>query len=307
VKATSVQDPSKNGTSAISVTAASTLSASLNANPSSGNAPLGVTLTANAGTSDLVDTFNYSVWWDCTYAGNDVAGATAICGDPNIATIGQKFNGIAAPSEIIGHSYNAGTHHPKVIIEQGAFAPATAGTTVTVTNASGITAVSVVCNPLSISIGGTSTCTPTVIGTGAYNPAVTWSVTGGGTISATGVYTGPAAPTNATVKATSVQDPTKNGTAPVVVTPPPPVCTFSAAPTTIIIPQQSTLSWSCQNAVTCSISPTVGSVSPVAGSTKVSPSAQTTYTLTCNGVGSTSLTQSVIVKVSGPGVHETNP
>jgi hypothetical protein len=70
-----------------------------------------------------------------------------------------------------------------------------------------ITSVAVVCNPTSILTTGTSTCSATVQGTGAYNPAVTWTATRG-TITSGGIFT-PSGAGNATITATSVQDTSK--------------------------------------------------------------------------------------------------
>jgi len=87
---------------------------------------------------------------------------------------------------------------------------------------------------------------------------------------------------------------------------PPPTCTFGANPTRIFVPQHSTLAWACSFANNCSISPTVGVVSPVGGSVLVAPTASTVYTLTCsNGGGSTVLTAPV--SVIGSPVIETIP
>jgi hypothetical protein len=54
-----------------------------------------------------------------------------------------------------------------------------------------ITSVAVVCSPSSINTNQTSTCTPTVSGTGNYSSSVTWSVspTSIGTVSSAGVFT----------------------------------------------------------------------------------------------------------------------
>jgi hypothetical protein len=63
-----------------------------------------------------------------------------------------------------------------------------------------------------------------------------------------------------------------------------PVCVFSGSPSTIVPPQSTTLSWNCSKVNSCSIDNGVGSVSSN-GSTSVSPSQTTTYTLTCTGAG----------------------
>ena len=71
-----------------------------------------------------------------------------------------------------------------------------------------------------ISAGGQQQFTATV--TGTTNTAVTWSVTGGGTISPTGLYRAPAsvsAPTAVTVTATSVADTTRSATTTVTILP----------------------------------------------------------------------------------------
>jgi hypothetical protein len=84
-----------------------------------------------------------------------------------------------------------------------------------------VTSVSVSPATANLQVGTTQLFTATVQGTGAFNPAVTWSVNaivGGnstyGTIASNGLYTAPATapnPTGVTIAATSFQDPTKFG------------------------------------------------------------------------------------------------
>jgi peptidoglycan-associated lipoprotein len=73
-------------------------------------------------------------------------------------------------------------------------------------------------------------------------------------------------------------------------TPPPPAArptvTLQANPTTINKGDATTLSWSSTNATQLTISPEVGAVAPE-GSTKVTPSESTTYTVTVSGPGGT--------------------
>lgn len=78
-----------------------------------------------------------------------------------------------------------------------------------------ITGVSVTPTSTTVGDGGTQTFTALVTGTDLFSTAVTWSVTGGGSInSSTGVYTAPGSGSGtATVTATSVQDGSKSGTA----------------------------------------------------------------------------------------------
>ncbi len=101
----------------------------------------------------------------------------------------------------------------------------TATTTVTVSATPTIT-VSVSPSSASVATGGTQTFTATV--TGTTNQSVTWTATGG-TITSAGVFTAGTTAGSFTVKATSVQDTTKSGTASVTITAPQPI-TVSVAP-----------------------------------------------------------------------------
>jgi alpha-L-arabinofuranosidase len=83
---------------------------------------------------------------------------------------------------------------------------------ISTTPASTITSVSVSCGTTSVSIGGAANCSSNVVGTGSYDPSVTWSTTAG-TISSTGVYTAPAtvpSSGSATVTAVSNQNSVKS-------------------------------------------------------------------------------------------------
>src|SRR5215470_222956 len=82
--------------------------------------------------------------------------------------------------------------------------------------------------------------------------------------------------------------------------PPParPTVTLQANPTTINKGDASTLSWSSTNATQLTISPEVGAVAPE-GSTKVTPSDSTTYTITAGGPGG-SADSTVRVTVNAP-------
>lgn len=90
-----------------------------------------------------------------------------------------------------------------------------------------------------------------------------------------------------------------------------PSCGIASNPGTIVLPQNSKLSWSCSNvdAGTCSIDQGVGRVSP-AGEAVVAPTRSTVYTLSCNGVGPKSSVRaesSVDVKVFAPRLKEVKP
>ena len=87
---------------------------------------------------------------------------------------------------------------------------------------SAISSVSPTCSPSTVAPGATSQCSASVQGTGTFNTAVTWSVTGGGAISSAGLFTAPSSAATPTVTATSTQDSTKSGTASITVQSNPP-------------------------------------------------------------------------------------
>jgi len=62
-----------------------------------------------------------------------------------------------------------------------------------------------------------------------------------------------------------------------------PQCTVAPTPGSIILPETSTLTWSCQFADSCVIDQGIGAVNPVSGNREVQPQETTTYTLTCQG------------------------
>ncbi|MEK7212591.1 MAG: hypothetical protein AAB686_02860, partial [Patescibacteria group bacterium] len=68
---------------------------------------------------------------------------------------------------------------------------------------------------------------------------------------------------------------------------PAPVCTFSASPDRLIVSPTfySTLRWSCQNALSCTINPGNINAAPPSGTQRVSPATSITYTLSCSGPG----------------------
>ena len=108
--------------------------------------------------------------------------------------------------------------------------------------ASTITSVDVSCSPSSVQVNQTSKCSATVIGTGSFSSAVTWSADNG-SIDQSGNYTAPGNIAMATVKATSIQDSTKSGTATITVNAVPPTITsvsVSCSPSSIPVNQSAT-------------------------------------------------------------------
>jgi hypothetical protein len=65
-----------------------------------------------------------------------------------------------------------------------------------------------------------------------------------------------------------------------------PSCLFSSDKGNILVNQRAELSWNCENAGSCSIAPSIGSVG-ISGSRTVAPTRSTTYVLTCAGSGGT--------------------
>jgi len=86
-----------------------------------------------------------------------------------------------------------------------------------------------------------------------------------------------------------------------------PRCSFTANPTTIILPQFSTLSWSCQYADTCSIDQGIGSVNNISGTKDVRPTKTTTYTLTCDGLDGSRSYQATVNVGFTPKLREVIP
>ncbi len=114
-----------------------TLNPTFSSNPTKPNNSQTATLTAYAGSNNVINTVNYSFWWHCNTTTNIYADAVRACGDPTNATIGAKFDGVSAVSiyKSTTHKYSqAGIYKPKVIIEQGG-ATATKSFDLTVSNA----------------------------------------------------------------------------------------------------------------------------------------------------------------------------
>ena len=92
---------------------------------------------------------------------------------------------------------------------------------------------------------------------------------------------------------------TPSAPAPVTAPPARPTVTLQASSTFIQRGESSTLTWSSTNATTLTLNPAVGTVAAVApeGSSKVSPTESTTYTITATGPGG-SAEQSIRITVS---------
>lgn len=91
------------------------------------------------------------------------------------------------------------------------------GSKTTPTSSTTVSSVTVTPASVTLSTGGTQQFMATVTGTGNFSTAVTWSVTGLGSITSTGLYTASGTPGTPFVVATSQQDTSMTGTAGVTV------------------------------------------------------------------------------------------
>ena len=113
----------------ITVSAAQTLTASLSANVTTGNAPLNVTVTAGAG-GTATGTINYTFYCNRSDTGTNIT-----------SPWDAKFNGVTNTSQGSTCSYaTAGSYTVKVIVEQGSAPAAEARVTITVSAAQTLTA-----------------------------------------------------------------------------------------------------------------------------------------------------------------------
>jgi hypothetical protein len=78
------------------------------------------------------------------------------------------------------------------------------------------------------------------------------------------------------------------------------IVSFNAIPAQIQSGQQSTLTWTIENATSASISPAVGNVDARSGSVSVSPTQTTTYTLTATGPTGTLTAQQIVQVTAQP-------
>jgi len=117
-----------------------TLSVSLTADHSSGNAPLDVTLTADV-SGTATGTINYTFWWNCNDPGTSVGDVMNVCGyipTPSPGSCasnenGIKCDGVTNDPKIVSHTYSSpGTYTAKVIAERGSADPAEDRITITV-------------------------------------------------------------------------------------------------------------------------------------------------------------------------------
>ena len=244
----------------------------------------------------------------CSMTRTTTGGATALTlsgpasGTVNVAStnFSVSANGSLASNVIVTPSSNSGggtftpgtvTLSSSVSTAMFTYTPASAGTkTISITNNGGLT------NPRSVSFIANS---PAVSGTcgssngQSFSSAPTANLCSSGTASAvttnTSNYTWNCAGTNggATAQCSAAKTVT-----------PAPTVTFSAAPVSITTGQSSILTWSSTNSSSCTASGGWSGTKAISGTQSVTPTANTTYLLTCTGAGGTSSAQSVTVSVS---------
>jgi OmpA-OmpF porin, OOP family len=84
----------------------------------------------------------------------------------------------------------------------------------------------------------------------------------------------------------------------IIVAAPPPVCNLRVTPAAIMKGDKATLFWTSQNAADCVLQPAIGAVKSE-GSTEITPSADTAYTLACTGAGGKA-TSETSIRVTTP-------
>jgi hypothetical protein len=187
------------------------------------------------------------------------------------------------------------------------------GTVEPVSPASGQT-ISVQVSPAQIQVAPQSAVTFAAVVTGTANTAVSWGVqeVGGGTVDASGLYTAPVSAGTFHVTATSVADPSKQGTATVTVTaappppppPPPPPVTLSVSPTDGSVNACKTLQFtatvtgSTDTSVTWTVQEGAAGGSITAGGLYTAPSGPGTYHVVATSVADPSKSVVAAVTVS---------
>jgi len=179
-------------------------------------------------------------------------------------TIQEASGGTVSASGLYTAPAATGTFHLVVTSTADATASATATVTVTTTPA---VAITISPATASVTAGATRQFTATV--TGSSTTTKTWSVVeaGGGTVSASGLYTAPATPGTYHVVATSVADATRTATATVTVTAPVVAVTVSPTTTSVAVGATAQLTasvtGSANTAVTWSVNGIVGGNSTI--------------------------------------------
>ena len=266
VVATSVADPSKAATAAVTV-----VPVAVSVSPATVTLDQGATVTLDA---DVTGTTVTDVVWSVD--GGDENGTVTAEGT---YTAPAKAGTYAVLATSVADASKSGSALITVRDVQVAMDPATA----------------------TVSTAGTTTFTATVTGTAA-STAVTWSVqegAAGGSISDTGVYTAPTSGGTYTVVATSVADPTKSATAVVTVVP----VAVSVSPTTVTLDQGATTTLTAtvtgtqRTDVTWSVEGGAANGTVTPAGVYTAPAAAGTYTVLATSVADPSKTAAATITV----------
>lgn len=210
--------------------------------------------------------------------------ATAVTITPSVFTEDQTTQALSGSTTIV----------PSANTTYTATATGAGGATATTTATVNILNVGLTATPTQLTPGQTASLTWT-----SSNAASLSIDQGVGTVTgATGsVNVSPHSATTYTITATNG---TATATAQATITTPLAV-TLSATPANIIPGGQSTLSWNSQGASTLSIDQGVGTVHGPSGTASVSPTANTTYTITATDASGNQTTAQTTVTVSASG------
>jgi hypothetical protein len=224
IKAVSTADSSKSGTSQASIVTG--LVSNVTIDPQAPNVGAGSSQSFTA-TVQGAGNVNPNVTWKV----NSLVG-----GNSTVGTIGTGMSTFYVAPSVIPSPATVTITATSV---QDATKSGTASATV-VAPALGIISVSVNPDNVNMPASQTQTFTPTVIGVGNFNPAVTWTVgpagitlSSYGSISGSGIYTPPnnlTMPTPVNITVTSVADPSKTATASVQIFPTPVLTSLTPNP-----------------------------------------------------------------------------
>jgi glucuronoarabinoxylan endo-1,4-beta-xylanase len=175
-------------------------------------------------------------------------------------------------------------------------------------------AVTVTVSPASKSLTTSQTAQLTATVTGSSNTAVTWTVqegTGGGSVSASGLYTAPASAGTFHVVATSQADTSKSATATVTVTaPPPPAVAVTVSPSATSVSSgktaqlSATVTGSSNTAVTWTVKEGSAGGGVSSAGLYTAPSAAGTFHVVATSQADTSKSATATVTVSVPGAQD---
>jgi hypothetical protein len=155
----------------------------------------------------------------------------------------------------------------------------------------------------------TLSASPTSI-TSGNSSTITWSSTNATACTASGAWSGTRATSGTTIASPTANStytltcsganttPVANSISIAVTAPPVVSVNISASPTTITSGNSTTITWSSTNATTCTASGAWSGTKGTSGTSTVSPTANSTYTLTCSGTNVTSGSNSVSITVN---------